>query len=102
MNKAERTARNLAAMARFKSQGCVARKCPTAEWWVLEHVHLIEVDHIDPTQKYRTRDGKSVHPSDMVYRYSHDTLMKELAKCQPLCPNCHAVKSDAERRLGIH
>ena len=57
------------------------------------HACALQFDHIDPSTKYRTRNGNLVHPADMVKgaRYSLTTILAEISKCRILCANCHAV-----------
>ena len=53
----------------------------------------LEVDHIDPSTKlYNTAKiwSKKYRP----------LLLEELKKCQPLCKECHKIKSNKERSLN--
>jgi hypothetical protein len=59
------------------------------------HPRALQFDHIDPDTKYRTKSGKLVHPSDMV-GLSQSAILDEIAKCQVLCSNCHAIRSHEE------
>lgn len=47
----------------------------------------LELDHIDPSQK---TDHK-------IWSWSKDRREAELAKCQPLCHDCHAKKTHIDR-----
>lgn len=53
-------------------------------------------DHIDPTTKYRDKNGRTVGIAKMLIagskgsRYSLDTILEEIKKCRVLCANCHA------------
>lgn len=66
------------------------------------HPAALEFDHIHPEEKYRTRDGKIVHLSDMIKgnRYALATVLDEISKCRVLCANCHAVHTHAVQRKG--
>lgn len=60
--------------------------------------YALQFSHIDPTTKYRNRNGKIVEPSDMIKgkhrsRYSAATVYAEIAKCIILCANCHAEQT---------
>lgn len=64
------------------------------------HPRALGFDHIDPATKYRTRNGRVVHLSDMVTsgRYALVTILAEIAKCRVMCHNCHAVHTyDTQR-----
>lgn len=69
---------------------CDYRKNPAA----------LQFDHIDPSTKYRTKNGKVVHPADMIKgnRYGLRTILAEIAKCRILCANCHAEWTHGEQR----
>lgn len=74
---------------RLKSKGCSI--CGYSK-----NYSALAFDHIDPTTKYRSKNGKTVNPSDMVEiskKYSDKTIMAELAKCIVLCTNCHMEKT---------
>lgn len=55
------------------------------------HPAALSFDHIDPSTKYRTRNGKRVNVADMVKggRYGWQTIVDEIKKCRVLCMNCH-------------
>jgi hypothetical protein len=57
----------------------------------------LQFDHIDPETKYRNKNGKLVHPSDLV-GCSQSIILAEIAKCRVLCANCHAVYTHEEQR----
>lgn len=60
---------------------------------------VLEFDHIDPANKYRTRKGRLVRLSDMVHdRYSLATILSEISKCRILCANCHAIHTYRTQR----
>lgn len=52
----------------------------------------IEMDHVDPAEKEYS----------ILSRWNRPTaeLLPELAKCQPLCRDCHKRKSDSELAAG--
>lgn len=43
----------------------------------------LELDHIDPSKKWTHR----------IWSYSWEKIMREVAKCQVLCRDCHAGKT---------
>lgn len=51
---------------------------------------VIDFHHLDPNEKERTI-------SEMQSRYSFARTMQEVAKCIPLCRNCHAILHYNER-----
>jgi len=65
-----------------------------------EYACALQFDHIDPSTKYRTRNGNLVHPADMIKggRYALNTILAEIAKCRVLCANCHAVYTHTQQR----
>lgn len=60
----------------FKSQ-FKCSKCAEERWWVLDFHHL-------------NKELKEGLLTDLFYNSSRDMFEKELAKCIPLCRNCHA------------
>lgn len=51
---------------------------------------VIDLDHIDPSTKVQT-------PATMVTGgYSWDSVLAEINKCQPVCANCHRIKTIVE------
>lgn len=80
--------------------GCEARGCAGYP----EHHAVIQAAHSDAATKYRTKDGRTVQPADMVKsdgkgrtRYSVATIAVELDKCRALCSNCHALETHGPR-----
>ena len=83
--------RNLVDQIKLSS-GCV--KCGYNK-----NPKALENNHIDPSTKYRDRNGKSVDISHMALasgkdslvrsRYSIKTILLEISKCEILCANCH-------------
>lgn len=80
--------------------GCESSSCfgHPADNWVLDAAH------IDSATKYRTADGRTVEPADMVKsdgrgrtRYALATILREAEKCRILCKNCHAVETRKDR-----
>ena len=65
-----------------------------------KHPSALTFDHLNPALKYRTKDGKPVHISDMVKgnRYSLKTIMKEIDKCRVICFNCHMEHTYTQQR----
>lgn len=51
---------------------------------------VIDMDHIDRSQKLET-------PAKMITGgYKWEDVMAEIKKCQPVCANCHRIKSILE------
>lgn len=50
----------------------------------------LEFDHIDNSGKPYT--GKQRTVASLMYR-SWETIMKEVAKCEVVCCNCHAIRT---------
>ncbi len=63
-------------------KGKVCAKCGS--------IDELELDHIDRAQKV----------SHKIWSWSLARREAELAKCQPLCRNCHYKKSDEDRERG--
>ncbi len=54
----------------------------------------LEFDHIDPTEKKRTI-------SRMVSEgRSKDSILEEIAKCEPVCSNCHRLREYNRYKSG--
>lgn len=53
-------------------------------------VVCIDCDHIDPSTK-------TFSISQGIGRYADNILKMELSKCQPLCRNCHALRTHDEQ-----
>ena len=83
-------------VASVKSRGCA--ECGAC-------ADILHFDHIDPATKYRTRNGRTVNPADMMksgasasgMRYSRATIMAEIRKCRVLCGTCHDEHSAHQR-----
>jgi|Wag4MinimDraft_6_1082665.scaffolds.fasta_scaffold17314_3 hypothetical protein len=61
----------------------------------------LQLDHLDPKTKYRTKNGKTLNPGEMIMM-SQSIFFAELKKCRVICANCHAVhtkKQQAEIRM---
>jgi hypothetical protein len=65
-----------------------------------EHPSALQFDHIDPSTKYRDRNGKLVSPSLMIHR-SLQVMLHEFSICQILCANCHAVHTHTVQRVKV-
>lgn len=63
------------------------------------HAFALQYDHINASEKYRTKSGKLVHPSDLFATCSAFVFVAEVAKCVIRCANCHAEKTAKERGL---
>ena len=49
-----------------------------------KHPSALDIDHLDPSTKYTTSGGIREHFSDLVWRYTFNTLIDELKKCRVL------------------
>lgn len=74
-----------------------------------EHHSALDAAHIDADTKYRTRDGHTVEPADMVKsdgrgrtRYGFVTILDEAEKVRILCKNCHALETHGVRPPGYY
>ena len=53
--------------------------------------YMLDFSHMPNTIKYQTKTGKTLQPSDLVYRgVSIKTFLEEVAKCWVMCKLCHA------------
>ena len=69
----------------------------------------LEFNHLDPSTKYRDRNGKTVDISRMSVasgknsleksRYSIKTILNEISKCEILCANCHREKTFSDSNV---
>ena len=59
----------------------------------------LQYDHTNHAEKYRTKSGKIIHPSDLFRTCSVAVFVAEVAKCVIRCANCHAIKTARERGL---
>lgn len=67
----------------LQQQKCV--RCGMDDW------RILQFHHRDPSQKeFSVGVG--------VGRYGKSKLLKEMAKCDVLCPNCHALHHYLERQ----
>jgi hypothetical protein len=71
------------------SQGC-------EECGYSRYPEALQLDHIDPETKYRTRSGKLLSPGEMLMMAA-DVVWNELTKCRVLCSNCHAVHTKRQQ-----
>lgn len=53
-----------------------------------DHPYVLDFDHL--------RDKKIVI-SDMAGRFSFESIMKEIAKCDPVCSNCHRIRTNIRK-----
>ena len=57
---------------------------------------VLQFAHKDPADKYRTKSGKAVNPTDLFKYYagySFSVILAEIDKCDVLCANCHAEQT---------
>ena len=53
----------------------------------------LDLDHMDPsTKRNKGKNGRALEPS-----WSKKLIKEELAKCQVLCKNCHALKTHTNK-----
>ena len=50
-----------------------------------EHYAALEFDHLDPTTKR--------YPINKMYAWSWKAIEAEMAKCDVVCANCHAMRT---------
>jgi hypothetical protein len=62
------------------------------------HPFALQLDHIDPSTKYRNKNGKLVNPAQLV-NYSQAVLLAEFLKCRVLCANCHMIYTHTEQKV---
>ena len=66
-----------------------------------DYPEALQLDHLDPKTKYRTKNGKTLNPGEML-SMSQTVFFAELKKCRVICANCHAVhtkRQQAEIRM---
>lgn len=75
--RGQRGVERLALMARLKSRPCAdcRRRFPPA---------VMEFDHVR---------GRKIRPVANMKYYKLERLMKEIAKCDLVCSNCHAERT---------
>jgi hypothetical protein len=61
------------------------------------HLAALDLDHIDPSTKHVTRNGRRQSPSSMT-SYPTPLFVLELAKCRVLCKNCHAIHTHMQNK----
>lgn len=85
-------------------RGCAMCHYPTArdlEAWGPEAVaRSLQLDHVDPSLKFRNSKGEPVKPAQLVRRYGWDVLFAELENCQVLCANHHSLKTAEAQMAG--
>lgn len=82
------------------ARGCENPDCGMRTDYVFVPRQL-EWAHVIPGTAYLDRNGRRIHPSDMVKngasawnaRYGMATILAEIAKCRVLCACCHALES---------
>jgi hypothetical protein len=89
--RAERYAQRRAHLDRIKlSRGCEDPRCAGYP----EHPSALQFDHRDPSEKHRTYGGMS----RMLAGAKWELVVAEIAKCDVVCANCHAVRTaEADR-----
>ena len=59
-----------------------------------EDPQLLHFDHTDPATK-------AADVSNLAMGGASRRAALEIAKCRPLCPNCHAIVTKAQREAGV-
>jgi len=78
---------NIKRTALYKKVGLMKLEAGCAHCGYNAHSHALQYDHLDPNTK---TGAVSRLISDMK---CWSSIEKEMAKCQVLCANCHAVKT---------
>lgn len=81
-------------------RGCEMVKADGTVCGYNEHPFALQLDHIDPSTKYRAKSGKLVNPGNLISR-SQVIIDAEFAKCRILCANCHMVYTHTEQRTPV-
>lgn len=73
----------------FKIRGCVdcGVRPPEIE---LSQLHC---DHLDPSKKTKTRSRGLTPNADLQQIDSNGALLDELAGCEPVCFDCHKIRT---------
>lgn len=60
------------------------KKCPCADCGIEYPAPVMHFHHRDPSQKFKTVCS--------LVNHSEETILAEIAKCDVLCANCHAMR----------
>ena len=82
------------------SRGCEMVKADGSVCGYNEHPSALELDHLDPSQKYTTKSGKRKNPGELV-NYSQAVVDYEFSICRILCANCHMVYTHTVQRTPV-
>lgn len=69
----------------------VAKDVPCTDCEIKYPYYVMEFDHLDP-------DTKQFNVSAGVMSASYERLIAEIAKCEVVCANCHAERTEQRRR----
>lgn len=78
---------------RYKMIAAEKSRKPCADCGGIFHPHSMDFDHRDPSTK-------SANVSSLLKLTKREDLLKEMAKCDLVCSNCHRVRT-ARRRAGL-
>lgn len=67
------------------------RRKPCTDCKLTYPLCVMEFDHVSDDKLYNVSDMKV---------YSIKTLMREIAKCEIVCANCHRIRTHSRRRLN--
>lgn len=81
-------------------RGCEMIKSDGTICGYREHPSALQLDHIDPETKYRSKSGKLVNPGNLISR-SQSIIDREFGLCRVLCANCHAVHTHTVQRTPV-
>lgn len=100
MTRAER-ANNRVAKAEASAEGRIQQGCrdPRCQWVGSFTLRMLEWDHIDADGSRNPANKKIANVATMVRddSYTVDDVKTEIAKCECVCSNCHARRTDERR-----
>ena len=83
-NKEKQNERNRINRAKYKTKYQKLKNNPCADCGEIYPPYVMDFDHID---------NKINNVSQILNRYSWDTLLAEIEKCELVCANCHRERT---------